>query len=181
MKNILLATFMLLSLNSFAQHCPWDCAGFLMIKTDATPAEMSMLKAALVDSKKQLVIDTLYGTGKETIDTTNIMEWDEFEKYRKEKTKIHNWYNHDTMLSFAKGYYVVRYNYCKFDNANPQDLSIRYIGPGHGHYHFMPVAADKRIHLHDYNSLISKKEKEEILKALESKIINVSRAQWGFQ
>lgn len=181
MKTILLLLVISFPLSASAQHCPWDCTGFLMIKTDASKDEMEMLRPALFDSKRLVVVDTLYGTGKKTFDTCFFMEFGDFASYRKEKAKIHNWYNYDTMLSFAEGYYVVHYNYCKFSGKAPGELFIAYMGPGHGHHHYLEIPADKRIHLHDYYSLIQKGEKEQTLKAVESKIISVSRAEWGFQ
>jgi hypothetical protein len=86
------------------------------------------------------------------------------------------------MLEFAKGFYIVRYNFCKFkDGANGAPLYIRYMGPGHGHFHYIVVPTNKRIHLHDHNNNIRDKNHEAILKEVEPKIIQINRAEWGFQ
>lgn len=180
MRKTLIVLFVMISAAANGQHCLWDCTGFLMIKTDATKAEMDMMRPVLVDAQKHVVIDTLYGTGKETFDTCRFLYFDDFVKYRKERSKLHSWYNYDTMLKFAEGYYVVHYNFCKYERGNTE-LSVRYAGPGHGHDHYIPVPMDKRIHLHDLNNEIRNKEFESILKKVEPQIINVSRAQWGLQ
>lgn len=176
MKPLIIGIFLLSFINASAQHCPWDCTGFLMIKTDATKSEIEKLQPVLVDANKQVVIDTLYGTGKDTYDTCTFMEYDDFVKYRTERTRLHHWYEYDTVLNFAKDHYVVHYNFCKHEG---KQLFIRYMGPGHGHYHYMEIPADKRIHLHDLNNMIREKNYTGILKQVEPNIINVSRAQWG--
>lgn len=163
------------------QHCPWDCAGFLMIKTDASKAEMEAMHPVLVDARHQVVVDTLYGTGKETFDTCRFLYFDDFVKYRKERSKLHSWYGYDTMLEFAEGYYVVHFNFCKYDRDAEGPLFIRYAGPGHNHDHYLPVPVEKRIHLHEYNTEIRNKNYSAILKAVEPSIITISRKEWGLQ
>jgi hypothetical protein len=176
MRRILLLTSLFLFLKASAQHCPWDCTGFLMLKTDATEAEMQMLRPVLVDADKQVVIDTLYGTGKDTYDSCIFLEYRDFVKYRTARIKVYYWYQYDTVLKFAKDYYVVHYNFCK-NSGKP--LFIRYTGPGHGHYHYIEIPDEKRIHLHELNAMILAKDYEGILKKVEPNIISVNRSQWG--
>ncbi len=179
--KIILLVFLFSFGSASAQHCPWDCTGFLMIKTDASEAEMKSMHPTLVDGRKQIIVDTLYGTGKNTFDTCRFLEYDEFVGLREEKSKIHSFYRHDTMLKFAKGFYVVHFNFCKYDKDKEGPLFISYAGAGHGHDHYIPVPVEKRIHLHNHSNDIYKKNYDAILKNVDSQILTINRKDWGLQ
>ena len=102
MKKSLLSLFIILWIGANAQHCPWDCTGFLMIKTNASEAEMKKLKPVLVDGRKKPVVDTLYGTGLPTYDLCTFLLYRDFKKYRTERIKLHWVYQYDTLLSKSK-------------------------------------------------------------------------------
>jgi hypothetical protein len=177
MKRCCVLFFLLLSSVAFAQHCPWDCSGLLMIRTNVTPAELKKMDPVLVDANKKLITDSVYGTGKETHDSARILFYDDFLAYRTERIKLHHWYGFDTVYHFAKGHHVARFNFCRFNNKK---LFIRFHDPSTaaGEYSYIEMPNDRRIHLHEYNMLINRRKSEELLSLLQPLILQVSRSEW---
>lgn len=167
---------------SSAQHCPWDCAGFLMVKTDASRQEMSKLHPVLVDKNKMPIIDTMYGTGAETYDSCVFMFYSDFKKYRIDRIKLHHWYAFDTMLNFAASHYVVHYNYCKYRWDEADALFIRVNDTSKKNsYTYIEIPRDKRIHLHDFNTQIRIDDysDKQMLKEVEPFIFEIPKNKWG--
>jgi len=179
MKKILPVIVLLLSVTATAQHCPWDCSGMILLRTDLSPTEFRQLQAVLVDGKKEPVVDTIYGTGAATYDTCNFLYYDDFLAYRTSRIPVHQWYRIDTVYAFAAGYYVVRFNYCEYRRGNT-DLFIRYTEPGKdpGVFKYMTIPLSRRVHLHDYNGPINRRETAEILRSIEPMILVVRREEW---
>ena len=75
---------------------------------------------------------------------------------------MHYWYAYDTLYGFAKGNYIVKYNYCKYRDKK---LYLRYrdVHTRNLVYHYIEISASQRIHLHNYNNLL-RDEKTEVLK-----------------
>ena len=163
-----------------AQHCPWDCTGMILLKTDVTAAEFNKLNPVLVDGNKKIVIDTIYGTGKETQDTCWFLGYDDFMKYRTARTKVHYWYGYDTMFHFARGYYLIHYNYCRYKWDGRSNLFIRFNDPSAADtiHHYIEIPTDRRIHLHDYNREINGRRTAEIVSAVQPNIMEVHRREW---
>lgn len=163
-----------------AQHCPWDCSGIILVKTDLNADELKKLNPVLVDANKNIVVDTMYGTGLETYDTCQFMLYDDFKAYRTERTKIHYWYRYDTLYSFANEYAVVKFNFCRYERSGAR-LYVRYNNlEGSGDtYSYIEVPQEKRIHLHDYNRMINEHAHDAIRNSVQSFIQNISRKQWG--
>jgi len=179
MKKILTAILLIIAASAGAQHCPWDCSGMILVKTDLSPAEFSQLHAVLVNDNKEPVIDTLYGTGAATYDTCSFLYYDDFLAYRTARIPVHHWYRYDTVYAFAAGYYIVRFNYCKYRRGNT-DLFIRYILPAKdpAAFKYIGIPLSSRVHLHDYNGQINRRESAEIIRSIEPMVLVVSREQW---
>lgn len=171
----------LISLNANSQHCPWDCSGMLLLKTNITATEFSTLNPVLVDKGKQVVVDTIYGTGLDTYDTCRFLFYDDFQQYRTERIKTHYGYGHDTAFHFAKDHYLVRYNYCKFQKDGEGELFIRYNDPSGepGAYRYLPVSAESGIHLHDHRLQMNRREYSGILEKVQPQILIAKRKDWG--
>lgn len=179
-KGLIIILFMTSHLAG-AQHCPWDCSGMILLKTDATSGEMSRLNPVLVDGDRKLVIDTLYGTGlNSTADTCQFLVYEDFLKFRVAKTAIHYWYSYDTVYHFAKDHYLVKYNYCKY-NRNNESLYIRIndLNNTPSGYRYIEVTAEKGIHLHNYHRLLNDRKTGELLTALAPMVIFISRVDLG--
>lgn len=163
-----------------AQHCPWDCSGIILVKTDLKIDELKKLNPVLVDANKNIVVDTMYGTGLETHDTCRFMFYDDFKAYRTERTKLHYWYRYDTLYRFASEYALVRVNYCHYQRSGAM-LYIRFnnLKDSIQQYEYIEVPQGNRIHLHDYNMMINRKEHDAIRQAVQPFVLNVSRKQWG--
>jgi hypothetical protein len=69
MKAMLLL-FMMITFDEFlfAQHCPWDCSGMVMLQTNIPKDTFYKLNPVLADENKNELYDTVYGTGKDTWD-----------------------------------------------------------------------------------------------------------------
>jgi len=83
----------------------------------------------LADGGQNVVVDTIYGTGLATYDTCRFLPYEDFLKYRIEKINLHYWYGYDTVYHFAKGHFIVRYNFCRFNRDGRSDLFIRFNDP----------------------------------------------------
>lgn len=155
----------------------------ILLRTDLFKTEMTGLKPVLVDAKKQIIIDTLYGTGlNSTVDSCSFLFYDDFLNYRKAKTAVHYWYRYDTVYHFAAGYYLSKFNYCKYISNN-SSLYIRFnnINSESAGYIYIKVAAEKRIHLHNYYRLLNDRNTGEIMTTIAPMIIFISREELGLQ
>lgn len=180
MKSLLLLLFVSISFFSSGQHCPWDCSGMILMKTDLKADELKKLNPVLVDVNKNIVIDTMYGTGLETYDTCRFMFYDDFRAYRTERTKLHYWYRYDTVYRFASGYALVRVNYCRYQRSEAM-LYIRFNNPkdSNQQYEYIEVPPGNRIHLHNYSRMINEQAFNAIRDSVQSFVLNISRSQWG--
>jgi hypothetical protein len=177
-KAAFLFSVLFTTIISFAQHCPWDCTGMIQLQTDISKETVYKMRPVLVDEKKMVVTDTIYGTGKDTYDRCDFLFYDDFVKYRKKKIAIHHWYQYDTMYHFAEGRYIVHYNFCKYRGKK---LFLRYIDPyskSKG-YRYIEIPADKRIHLHDYNNQLRQNETAELKSATKQFVLEIDCEKWG--
>lgn len=180
MKRSFALLLVLLPCLAGAQHCPWDCTGVILLKTDVTAAEFKKMNPVLVDSDKKIVVDTVYGTGKDTYDTCWFLGYEDFIKYRTERARVHHWYGYDTLLHFARGFYLIHYNFCRFKWDGRSVLFIRFNDPSTSiaRYSYIEVPASRRIHVHDYNREINERRTAEIVNAMQPHIMEVSRREW---
>lgn len=178
MKRGCILFFLLLSAVTHAQHCPWDCSGLLMIRTDLSPAEFKNLAPVMVDADNKILIDSIYGTGKQTHDSCRVLYYDDFLAYRTERIRLHHWYGLDTVYHFANGHYVARFNYCRYDDKK---LFIRFNDPATDavKYNYIEIPVDRRIHLHEYNNQLYARQSAELLRLVQPLILQVSRPGWG--
>lgn len=180
MRRLFLFLFLFVSVSSFGQHCPWDCSGMILMKTDLKAGELQKLNPVLVDANKNIVVDTMYGTGLETYDTCRFMFYDGFKAYRTERTKVHYWYRYDTLYKFAKEYALVKFNFCRYERSGAM-LYIRFNNSDDSgqQYGYIEVPHNNRIHLHDYNMQINRNEHDAIREAVQPAVLNITRKQWG--
>src|SRR6185295_4818129 len=101
--------------------------GMILMKTAIPKEQLYKLKPVLVDENKDIIIDTIYGTGLDTYDTCKFLYYNDFMKYRGGKVSLHHWYAYDTVYQFASGYYMVKTNYCKYKSRK---LFLRFTEPG---------------------------------------------------
>src|SRR4029078_2084383 len=170
MKPILLVVCSgLIFFKSFAQHCPWDCSGMIMVETPVSKGMVYKLEPVLVDEEKKVIIDTMYGTDKPTYDRCDLLSYDDFTKQRTKKIAIHHWYEYDTFYHFAAGLYIVKYNFCEYKDKK---LYLRYSDPSSqsNPYRYIEIPGNIRIHLHDYNSQMRERKTEEIRNDLEASV-----------
>ncbi len=182
MRVLLVGLILLATLNSQAQHCPWDCSGMIVLNTDIPRATLEKLKPVLVDDQYQVIRDTVWGTGKEdkTNDRCDFLYYDDFLANRVEKTKLHHFYNYDTMYYFAKGSYMVKYNHCKY---RQKKIYLRYNDPDKGEtqFHYLEIPDRARIHLHDYNRFLWDKQGVEMKKELATAFLFLQWKELGFK
>ena len=136
------------------------------------------MKPVLVDEKKRVITDTIYGTGLDTYDRCDFLYYDDFIKYRKKKITLHHWYQHDTVYHFAKGKYIVKYNFCGYRDKK---LSLRYNDPYSKTtlYHYIEIPANKRIHIHDYSHQLVEGEIAYIIKATKKFVLVMDCVKWS--
>lgn len=165
---------------SFCQHCPWDCAGMILLKTNIPKAKFDRLNIVLADSTGYGITDTMYGTGKETYDACELLAYEDFLQLRKEKIKLHHWYRYDTLYRFAEGLYLVKFNYCEYKSKK---LYIKFLDAYNrsAKYHYVEIPDSLRIHLHDYSSKIFEKETAELKQLLQSFILYFDCDRWLLQ
>lgn len=169
MKKLLFILSFLILQTGLAQHCPWDCAGMILVQPDIVKTGLYALHPALVDENKRLVVDTIYGTGLNTFDTCRLLSFEDFTRGRTQKIKIHHWYAYDTVYQFAKGDYLVKFNYCKYRQAR---LYIRIDDPAKvGAFRYIEIPQEKRIHLHEYNQQLQQKKVAELKKLTQPFIL----------
>lgn len=165
-----------------AQHCPWDCSGLLMLKTDVSREEMKKLDPVLVDVNKKPIVDTLYGSGTDTYDLCRFLYYDDFLQFRISRIKVHHWYMYDTVYHFAKNHYLVRFNYCRYQSDGPTGLFIRYNDPAaQVDYKFIEIPSSRRIHLHNYSRQINNKQTDAIVESIGPFILTINRKEFGMK
>jgi len=71
-----------LFLAGFSQHCPWDCAGMVIVETAVAKGMVYKMDPVLVDEDKKVIVDTMYGTDKPTYDRCDFLSYDDFTKQR---------------------------------------------------------------------------------------------------
>jgi hypothetical protein len=180
MRPAFLILVILLSQLAKAQHCPWDCSGMILMKTTIAKEQLYKLKPVLVDENKNIIIDTIYGTGLDTYDTCNFLYYDDFIKYRAGKISLHHWYGYDTVYHFASGYYMVKTNFCKYKGRK---LFLQFTEPGKPglKYHYLEIKPASLFHLHDFNREINERKTAEIKKAVLPFIFIVNEKDLGLQ
>jgi len=163
-----------------AQHCPWDCTGLVQFKIEATKVQIEKMNLVLVDEEKNEVIDTLYGTGKNTYDTCKVLFYDDFILYRTQRIATHHGYSYDTVYYFAKDKYLARYNFCKYENkriylrfSDRYSRSLR--------YHFIEIPATNRVHLHQYNEYLQYDRTSELKELLGPFVLNITCDMLGLR
>jgi hypothetical protein len=177
MRRYLIILMVLVSTVSRAQHCPWDCSGMILVKTDVSRENVYKLSPVIVDENKKIIVDTIYGTGKDTYDSCKLLYYDDFLAYRIQRTALHYWYGYDTMYHFAEGYYVIKINYCGFSKKN---VFLRLNNPSSNGtlYNYIEIPASAFIHLHDYNMEIRGGKSETIREGVKGAIINMNCEKW---
>ena len=180
MKYLLLLLLAATNQPSLAQHCPWDCSGMILFQSNLSAEQVKELHPVLVDENKKDIIDTIYGTGKDTYDPCEFLYFDEFQQYRTGKIQLHHWYEYDTMYAFAAGAYLVKYSYCKYRGKK---LYIRYTDPYTRSltYHYIEVPEDNRLHLHDYSRELTNREAAKIRELTASKLLLLNCDRWGLR
>ena len=180
MRCFLISFMLLIASTSGAQHCPWDCSGLLLVKTDVSPSTINKLFPVLVNEKKEIIVDTIYGTGLPTYDTCNLLYYDDYLAYRTKRIKLHYWYGYDTIYHFAQGNYIIKINFCKYRNKK---LFLR-IADSHSPdpgYKYVEIANTALIHLHDYSIEINHRETNRIKEAVAKSLITIDCAAWGLK
>jgi len=150
----------------------------ILLKTAVTAAEFRQLNPVLVDKNREIIVDTIYGTGLETYDSCRFMHYDDFMQYRTERIKLHHWYNYDTMYYFAKDHYPVKYNYCRFKYNGNNDLFLRFNDPVTKVYGYIAIPVNCRIHLHDFGDGIRKRRPLAEITSMHALVMEVSRSEW---
>lgn len=156
-----------------AQHCPWDCTGLIQLSIDVPKTQIEKMNLVLVDEDKNEIIDTLFGTGKNTYDTCNVLFYDDFLLYRTQRMSTHHWYSYDTVYYFAKDKYLTRYNFCKYENKRIYlRFSDRY---SRGlKYHYIEIPDSNRVHLHQYNEYLQHDRTSELKELLGPFVLNIT-------
>ena len=185
MKLEFLSILIFLSFSIQAQHCPWDCAGMILIKTDAATNNLDQIEVTLVEDStwifhgKGIVIDTIYGTASLMADTCRLKSHSEFMSYRTAKIQLYHGYAYDTVYGFSEGHFLIKFNLCKyrgkklylhFYDRHSRGLTDRYIR--------IPEA--NRISLHDVSTEINARQTKEILELIREKIMYIPCTAWTF-
>lgn len=176
MRCIILFALLFFSLLVKAQHCPLDCCGMLLVKTDLSTEQLYALHPVLTGPNKKTIVDSLFSSKKIFTDTCKLLYYPDFLAYRSAKIAANNFYHYDTLCYFAKGYYVIRVNFCTYRN---QPLYIRFtITDGSKpKYQYVAVAAASLIDLHNLFPLIIHKKTELILPKIAPFIITIDSVQ----
>lgn len=176
-RNLLFIIAFITSSFAFAQHCPWDCSGMILLQTDIPKEKLYLLHPVLVDENKQEVVDTVYGTGLDTHDNCEFLSYKDFSALRKKKIALHHWYQYDTFYHFTAGGYIVKYNKCKY---NGKKLYMRFEDPHTSGitFRYIEIPENKRMHLHDYNNELRERKTEELKKLTQPFVVNVSCEDW---
>lgn len=161
----------------FAQHCPWDCSGMIMIETDVPKDRVYRMQPILVDENKNVIADTIYGTESPAYDTCKLMFQDDFTALRTEKIKHHRWYQYDTAYHFASGLLITRINFCK---NHTKTIYLRWVFPDDkkAMYYYKELPLESLIHLHSYNNELRKRENEKMRKDVDYAIVRMNCRDW---
>ena len=171
-KIFLLCVLLLKSFLLFAQHCPWDCSGMIVLQTNAPKELFYKLDPALVDENKRAINDTVYGTGKDTHDPCIFLSYDDFITCRIKRIQVHHWYQYDTAYHFAEGLFMVKYNFC---NYTERKLYLRFVDPHTSGltFHYIEIPDSLRIHLHNYSNELFAGKTEETRKKIQPFILRL--------
>ena len=177
MKSVCLIFAFILVSPAFAQHCPWDCSSMVVIQTTVSKDNFYKFGAVLVDEEQKEVVDNLFGTGEDIYDNFKFLSYYDFTAFRKKKISVHHWCAYDTVYRFARGYYIVKFNYCKYKDKK---LYIRFV---HRYtrgltFHYIEVPPRKRLHLHNYNDALRNGASKQLKKQIQPLIVNVSCDAW---
>jgi len=142
----------------------------IVLQPDMPIKAIDKFHLVLADENKRPITDTIYGTGKDTYDRCVFLSYDSFTKARSEKITIHHWYSYDTVYKFAKGNYIVKYNYCKYQGKK---LYMRYLDQYNRAlvFHYIEIPESNRIHLHDYNDELRNGQGEKMKEATKKNVI----------
>jgi len=178
MRSAFIIMVLIISQRMHAQHCPWDCSGMIQVQTNISKELVYKMKPVLVGEKKRVITDTMYGTGLDTYDRCDFLFYDDFVKYRKNKIALHHWYQYDTVYHFAKGKYIVKYNFCEYMGKK---LFLRYNDPYSKTimYHYVEIPANKRIHIHDYSHQLMEGEIAGIEKVVKKFVLVMDCSEWN--
>lgn len=150
----------------------------ILLKTDVTATEFRQLSPVLVNKNREIIVDTIYGTGLETYDSCRFMSYDDFMQYRTQRIKLHHWYNYDTMYYFANNNYLVKYNYCRYQYGNNTGLFIRFNDTVTKGYGYIEIPVSRRIHLHDFGPEIRKRLPLAEISSMQALLMEVGRSEW---
>jgi hypothetical protein len=103
----------------------------------------------------------------------NFLCYEDFTAYRAGRTAIHHFYDYDTFYHFAQGLYIVKFNFCEYENTK---LFVRVIDPrsGNNGYRYIEAPDSMRIHLHDYSRELWARNTKEIKKSIQPFILKPS-------
>lgn len=180
MKRIfILILFTVSAAFSYSQHCPWDCTGMILLLTRLPKEKLYKLNPVLVDQRLRPITDTMFGTGKEneTSDPCAFLYYDDFLTYRTNKIAIHHWYGYDTLYYFAKGKYMVHFNFCRYKE---EKLFLRFEDKySRGiKYHYVEIPGKQRIHLHNYSRELFDRETPALKKKLKPFVLFMNCEKW---
>jgi hypothetical protein len=171
MKKLFFLTsyYLLHTAYSFAQHCPWDCAGMIIVETNVPRERIAELRPFLVDEKGKCI-------ARDTYDECELLYYDDFTEKRKSKVQEHPYYRYDTAYTFAQGKFIVKYNYCDYKGK----LYLSFVNPYRRdlYYEMIEVPENKRVHLHDYNEQIRKCSYQEMDILLKPFILHLDCFAW---
>jgi len=176
MRAALVFMLLIFSQLTNAQHCPWDCSGMIQIHTNTAKETVYKMNPVLVDANKNIITDTMFGTGLDTYDRCDFLYFDDFVDNRAKKIGVHHWYQYDTVYHFAEGNYLVKYNYCKYQG---QKLYLRFTDLYSKKYHYMEIPQSRRIHIHDYSHQLQEGDNAIIRKKIKNFIILMDCIKWS--
>lgn len=151
---LLLALLGLVPLSGRTQHCPWDCAGLVLLETDLPQSFFYYMHPALISIPKGVNKDSALRFHYRSQYDKPVLSWPDF---KAEVMKGHpgdHSYRYDTLYHFAAGRYLVRFNFCE---AASELLFIRFMNPySRGvKYHYIEVPDSARISLCRHNNWMS--------------------------
>jgi hypothetical protein len=78
---------------------------------------------------------------------------------------------------FARGNYLVRYNYCGNDGAK---LFVRFYNPNSRglKYEYIEIPEENRFHLHDYSREINGRQTEKLKAVIQPKLFFIDCKKW---
>jgi hypothetical protein len=145
----------------------------IILQTNAPDSVISKLNTVLVDENKKEINDTVYGTGKEIYDPCTFLSYEDFTAYRTKRIQAHQRYRYDTVYYFAKGFFIVKYNYCKYRERKLY-LGFVDLHSADNSFHYIEILDSLRIHLHDYSTELYAGDKENILQKIQPYILKLN-------